>query len=302
MTTNQGTEPKDMQVHVISDDGVEVLFKSASAARSIDPAVGDQIQCLAERFAASCAQNGELPSPAIFVAMAKRTQHGIPARRVAQAKSHLRRRKAVDAAAAVFCGYLGFLLMIGANQRLTEQRYLAIIATDFVTISAPKSGHLVFVAEPGAVSKGDAVAGIRTADGDEFVVEAPCDCKLAAADARSGDQVSKNALLLKFWKQGPMEFLALRVKMADALRIKSGVLVTLQTIDSDNQRQFSVRSDAISISALPSISDGKPYGDVVVHIYPPQPLGLATGEVVSARLRSSLLESVSSVAQAGEGS
>jgi hypothetical protein len=99
-----------------------------------------------------------------------------------------------------------------------------------------------------------------------------------------------------------MEFLALRVKMADALRIKSGVLVTLQTIDSDNQRQFSVRSDAISISALPSISDGKPYGDVVVHIYPPQPLGLVTGEVVSARLRSSLLESVSSVAQAGQGS
>jgi hypothetical protein len=293
--------PGEEPVRVVSDDGLEVFFRTSKAGRNIDWTFNDKIALFAQEFARLCAERQELPQAAALLAIARKTQYRIAARRASDAKSLKRRRQLADILAAIACVFLAGTVVVGALRRLDEQRYMAVIALNSVGIDAPKSGYLVFSSPAGSVNKGDAVAGIRTPDGDEFVVESPCGCQLASVSVRSGGKVSKGKPLLKFWQNGTREFVSLRAPMADALRLKSGASVELAAISSGLRRQFDVSGDSVSIQPLPLSAGSKPTGEVAVRIYPPSPLDLAAGEIVTARIQTSFIGGKPSIAQAAEG-
>lgn len=291
----------DRTVRVVSDEGLELVFRGLEADRTIDPEHSVQVASFAQDFARLCSDRQSFPLPASLIAIARKTQHRITARKALDAKFRKRRRKFADLAAAIACVLLASAVLAGAQRRFGEQRHIAIIALDSIILEAPKTGTLVFATPPGPVSKGEAAAGIRTADGDEFVVEAPCDCQLAFVSVRTGGKVSKDKPLLTFWQKGTREFVSLRIQMADALHLKSGAYVELSAISSGMRRQFKVGGDSVTIQTLPFSAGNKPTGEVAVRIYPPASLDMAAGEVVTARMRTSIFGGEPSAAQAAEG-
>ncbi len=301
-TSLRASRPSGQQyVYSVSAEGVEVLFKATQGEKYFDATKNDQIMRFAENFVRSCSEKQDIPSGAPLIEMARRTQYRQSAYVAARAKTLKRRRKIAEGLAAISCVVLGYALVLGADRRLNEQKHIAVVASNSVNVDAPKTGKLVFVLPAGDVVKGDAVAGIRTDAGGEFVIEAPCDCQLAPALAKEGEPVFKDKPLLKFWQKGTREFVALRIPMEQALRLKSGTSVSLQTIASGAQRQFDVTGEAVVIQALPGNANRRSTGDVAVRIYPPSPLDLSAGEIVDARLRSQILQVSSSVAQAKDG-
>jgi hypothetical protein len=288
-------------VRIVSDDGLEVVFRASKPDRHFDPAANDQIGHFAQDLARLCAERKGLPLAATLLAIAQKTQYRIAAKRAFKAKIQRRKRRFSDILAAIACILLACTVFFGAQRRLGEQQHVAVIAVNSISIDAPKSGYLVLAPTLGPVRKGDAVAGIRTPDGDEFVVEAPCSCQLAFVSVRSGEKVSKGKPLLKFWQDGTREFVSLRIQMVDALRLKSGASVELAAISSGLRRQFKVSGGSVSIQPLPFSAGFKPTGQVAVRIYPPSPLDLAAGEIVMARMRSSFIGGEPAIAQAAEG-
>jgi hypothetical protein len=288
-------------VRIVSDDGLEIVFKIDTFDQHHDRSHSEQILRFADTFAQRCNEKQELPSVATLVEIAKRTQYRIAARQAGQLKAQRLRRKLAEGSAAFACVILTYALFQGLDRRLNEQKHLAIVASESIDVASPKTGNLVFALPAGPVQKGMAVAGLRTSAGDEFVIEAPCDCILATTSIKPGESVFKDKPLLRFWQNGSPEFVSLRIPMVQALRLKSGLSASIETINSGASRQFNVVGDAISIQSLPAGANNKSTGDVAVRIYPPYPLDLASGEIVSVRLRTSLLQGVPSAAQAKEG-
>ncbi len=288
-------------VCAVSADGVEVMFKAAKADRHFDPTRNEHILQFAESFARSCSEKQEFPSTSSLLEIARRTQYRLLAHKNRKAKSLVKSRKIAEGFAAIGCLVLAYALALGIDRRLNEQKHIAVVASESVDIGAPKTGNVIFILPPGLVRKGDAVAGVRTAAGDEFVIEAPCDCMLASAFSKPGDGVFKDKTLLRFWQSGTREFVSLRMPMAQALRLKSGASVSVKTITSGEQRQFEVAGSSVNIQSLPPGASKRSTGDVAVRIYPPYPLKLAAGEIVAARLRSPQVFTSPSVALAKDG-
>jgi hypothetical protein len=298
--TQSGQEIREEPIRIASGDGLELIFKSARGDRHFDSALNNEIELVARRLARSCAGKQDFPAITSLFTLARKTQYRTAARREFEARAMGRRRKFADAAAAIACVLLFYAVLAGAERRLGEQRHLAVIALESISVDSPKSGYLVFALPSGPVHKGDAVAGVRTPGGGEFVLEAPCDCQLASTSVRPGGRVLSGKPLLKFWQEGTREFVSLRVTMAEALRLKSGVTVNIASLTSGARHQFKAGAEAVSIQSLPSGTGSKPMGDVAVRIYASNPLHMPAGDIVTARLQSSLLGGAPSTAQAGE--
>jgi hypothetical protein len=283
-------------LQLVGRSGLELQFKPGSG-KNLFPADAEDVNVeLAHRLLTSCAAKQDFPSAPTLIAIAGRMQQRISARRSTSQRTLRRRKKTLEAAAAFVCVSLAYIAAVGFANRLLEQQHVATVALDSMRISSPKTGEVMFILPPGPVQRGDAAAGIRTFSGSEFVIEAPCDCYLAKASVKNGDEVFKHKQFLQFWRNDTPEFISMRTTMDEALRLKSGASVSIRPISSGAVRSFSVKGDSVQILALPSASNEQPSGDVAVRIYPPVPMGLPVGEIVSARLRVTLPVSVLSTA------
>lgn len=141
-------------------------------------------------------------------------------------------RVARIAAVAMLTVGLTAFVAVSINERLFYvPANTAVISTDLVTIPAPTSGSLAFLATEPEVSRGDPVAAIETIDGKQIYVNSPCDCANYMNLAQIGDFVTLGTPLISFRRPDAKPYIAAYVELDRAVKIMEGARAVARLAD-----------------------------------------------------------------------
>lgn len=154
---------------------------------------------------------------------------------------------AIAAATLILAGFVG----TGIFQKLyIIPAQSALITADLVTVPAPSSGQLTFVAADNEVQAGEPLLTIQGPQGSSsIVIDSPCDCVVQARYSRASNFVREGAPVLVLREKTSAPYIAASIPPSEMLRFYRGAKAIIEYADGTKVR------DA-QIERLPTLSDG----------------------------------------------
>lgn len=153
----------------------------------------------------------------------------------------------------------------------------ALITADLVTVPAPSSGQLTFVASGEEVQAGEPLLTIQGPQGsNSVVIDSPCDCIVQARYNRASNFVREGAPVLVLQEKTSAPYITASIPQHEVLRFYRGAKAVIEYADGTTVR------DA-QIERLPTLSDdGAGSGRFLVKLAPGRELeNNAIGQPVS---------------------
>ncbi len=186
-----------------------------------------------------------------------------------------------------FAGYgaiaVATLLLVGfVAAGIFQKLYIipaqsALITADLVTVPAPSSGQLTFVASGEEVQAGEPLLTIQGPQGsNSIVIDSPCDCIVQARYNRATNFVREGAPVLVLRERTSAPYITASIPQSEVLRFYRGAKAVIEYADGTTVR------DA-PIERLPSLSnDSASNGRFLVKLAPGRELeNSAIGQPVS---------------------
>ncbi|WP_160310431.1 PilZ domain-containing protein [Microvirga vignae] len=125
----------------------------------------------------------------------------------------------------------------------------ALITADLVTVPAPSSGQLTFVAAGNEVQAGEPLLTIQGPQGSSsIVIDSPCDCAIQARYNRPSSFVREGAPILVLREKTSTPYITASIPQSDVLRFYRGARAVVEYADGTLVRD-------VGIEPLPTYSD-----------------------------------------------
>jgi mannuronan synthase len=125
----------------------------------------------------------------------------------------------------------------------------ALITADLVTVPAPSSGQLTFVAAGNEVQAGEPLLTIQGPQGSSsIVIDSPCDCVIQARYNRPSSFVREGAPILVLREKTSTPYITASIPQSDVLRFYRGARAVVEYADGTLVRD-------VEIEPLPTYSD-----------------------------------------------
>ncbi|MGO4386524.1 PilZ domain-containing protein [Microvirga sp. 2YAF29] len=153
----------------------------------------------------------------------------------------------------------------------------AQITADLVTVPAPSSGQLTFVASGDEVQAGEPLLTIQGPQGsNSIVIDSPCDCIVQARYNRASNFVRDGAPILVLREKTSAPYITASIPQTEVLRFYRGAKAVIEYADGTTVRD-------VQVERLPTLPDnGAGNGRFLVKIAPGRELESSTiGQPVS---------------------
>ncbi|WP_445503630.1 PilZ domain-containing protein [Microvirga sp. G4-2] len=125
----------------------------------------------------------------------------------------------------------------------------ALITADLVTVPAPSSGQLTFIAAGNEVQSGEPLLTIQGPQGSSsIVIDSPCDCVIQARYNRPSSFVREGAPILVLREKTSTPYITASIPQSDVLRFYRGARAIIEYADGILVRD-------VEIEPLPTYSD-----------------------------------------------
>lgn len=125
----------------------------------------------------------------------------------------------------------------------------ALITADLVTVPAPSSGQITFVAAGNEVQAGEPLLTIQGPQGSSsIVIDSPCDCAIQARYNRPSNFVREGAPILVLREKTSTPYITASIPQSDVLRFYRGAKAVVEYADGTLVRD-------VEIEPLPTFSD-----------------------------------------------
>jgi mannuronan synthase len=125
----------------------------------------------------------------------------------------------------------------------------AVITADLVTVPAPSSGQLTFVASGDEVQAGEPLLTIQGPQGsNSIVIDSPCDCVVQARYNRASNFVREGAPVLVLREKTSALYITASIPQNEVLRFYRGAKAIIEYADGTTVRDT-------QIERLPTLSD-----------------------------------------------
>ncbi|MXQ11761.1 PilZ domain-containing protein [Microvirga makkahensis] len=152
----------------------------------------------------------------------------------------------IAAATLLLAGFIG----TGVFQRMyIIPAQSALITTDLVTVPAPSSGQVTFIAAGNEVQAGEPLLTIQGAQGtSSIVIDSPCDCFIQARYSRTSSFVREGAQILVLREKTSMPYITASIPQSEVLRFYRGARAVIEYADGTLVRD-------VQIEPMPTFSD-----------------------------------------------
>ncbi|HZH11306.1 MAG TPA: PilZ domain-containing protein [Microvirga sp.] len=125
----------------------------------------------------------------------------------------------------------------------------ALITTDLVTVPAPSSGQVTFIASGTEVQAGEPLLTIQGPQGSSsIVIDSPCDCVVQARYSRASSFVREGAPILVLREKNSTPYITASIPQSEILRFYRGARAVIEYTDGTLVRD-------VQIEPLPTFSD-----------------------------------------------
>jgi alginate biosynthesis protein Alg44 len=124
----------------------------------------------------------------------------------------------------------------------------ALITTDLVTVPAPSSGQVTFLASGAEVQAGEPLLTIQGAQGSNIVIDSPCSCVVQARYSRVSSFVREGAPILVLREKDSAPYITASIPQSEILRFYRGARAVIEYTDGTLVRD-------VQIEPLPTFSD-----------------------------------------------
>lgn len=152
----------------------------------------------------------------------------------------------VAAATLLLVGFIG----AGIFQRMyIIPAQSALITADLVTVPAPSSGQLTFVAAGDQIQAGEPLLTIQGPQGSSsIVIDSPCDCVIQARYTRASSFVREGAPILVLREKTSAPYITASIPQSEVLRFYRGARAVIEYADGTLVRD-------VEIEPVPTFSD-----------------------------------------------
>ena len=152
----------------------------------------------------------------------------------------------IAAATLLLVGFIG----TGVFQRMyIIPAQSALITTDLVTVPAPVSGQVTFIATGNEIQAGEPLLTIQGPQGvSSIVIDSPCDCYIQARYSRTSSFVREGAQILVLREKTSMPYITASIPQSEVLRFYRGARAVIEYTDGTFVRD-------VQIEPMPTFSD-----------------------------------------------
>jgi alginate biosynthesis protein Alg44 len=152
----------------------------------------------------------------------------------------------IVAATLLLVGFIG----AGVFQRMyIIPAQSALITADLVTVPAPSSGQVTFIATGNEVQAGEPLLTIQGPQGtSSIVIDSPCDCYVQARYIRTSSFVREGAQILVLREKTSRPYITASIPQSEVLRFYRGARAVIEYADGTLARD-------VQIEPMPTFSD-----------------------------------------------